>query len=107
MMAAHVWAGIEALVEVQAELRFRLSAYIAAVLEPPGPRRRDLFKRIQKLYDFRSKVVHGASVEEAAIRSHTIEARKLLARVMRTCVERGSLLSNDDFEQALFERSAT
>lgn len=107
MMAANVWTGIEALVDVQTELRFRLSAFIAALLEPPGTARRELFKRIQKLYDFRSKAVHGASVEDDAIRAHTIEARTLLARLMRTCVERASLVSTDDFERALFEVGAT
>jgi hypothetical protein len=62
-----------------------------------------LYKRIQKLYDLRSKVVHGAAVEEAAIRDHTIEARTLLARVMRNCVERNALVTCEDFERALFE----
>jgi hypothetical protein len=103
MMAANIWAGIEALVDVQTELRFRLSAFLAALLEPPGPARRALYKRIQKLYDLRSKVVHGAAVEEAAIRDHTIEARTLLARVMRNCVERNALVTCEDFERALFE----
>lgn len=107
MMAASIWVGIEALVDVQSELRFRLSAFLAALLEPPGTDRRALYKRLQKMYDLRSKVVHGAPVDEAAIRNHAIEARTLLARVMRICIERAALVTIDDFEKALFEGART
>lgn len=102
MMAAHVWTGIEALVEIRTELRFRLSAIIAATLEPPGPQRHQLFKRIQKLYDVRSKIVHGAKIDEKEIRSHTIQAREILARLMRRFVEVGSLPTSEGLEAALF-----
>jgi hypothetical protein len=56
MMAAAIWSGVEALFEINSELRFRLSAYIAACLVERGPGRKELFNSTKKLYDFRSKV---------------------------------------------------
>ncbi len=102
MMAAHVWAGIEALIEVKAELRFRLSALIASVLEEPGVQRRGMFKKISKMYDQRSKIVHGANLSTKDIRVHTIEARTLLARLMRSYVQRGKVPTMEELELELF-----
>lgn len=63
MVAATLWAGIEALLDIDTELRFRLAAYSASVLEQRGPGRKDLFVKVKKLYDTRSKAVHGGGLE--------------------------------------------
>jgi hypothetical protein len=106
MMAAHLWAGVEALVEVQAELRFRVAAYVASILEAPGVARRDLFKSVQKLYDTRSRAVHGSKIDAASLTAHALVTRELLGRLMRSCVERGGVPSAEEYETALFAPSA-
>jgi hypothetical protein len=65
MMAATLWSGIEALFEIQSELRFRLAAVIASILEERGNPRKDLYRRIKKLYDTRSKAVHGSPLSKS------------------------------------------
>ncbi|HEX8672239.1 MAG TPA: hypothetical protein VF710_10130 [Longimicrobium sp.] len=102
MMTAHLWAGIEALFNIQAELRFRLAAVIASLLEPRGEARRDLYRRVQRLYDVRSKAVHGAKLSADALEEHILEVRSLLSRLLCLSIERAALFSTDDLETALF-----
>jgi hypothetical protein len=53
MMAASIWSGIEALIGVDSELRFRLALSVASMLEPRGDTRYQLYCRIKKMYDVR------------------------------------------------------
>lgn len=101
MMAATLWAGIEALCGVRNELRFRIALIAAAILEPRGQRRRDLFKRVQELYDIRSKVVHGADVSTEALIEHVVEVKILLAQLLMKAVAAGRVFTKDDFETLL------
>lgn len=56
-----VWGALEALFTGSTtELRFRVSALIAACMKPPGPERVAEHKRVLKLYDARSAAAHGA-----------------------------------------------
>jgi hypothetical protein len=101
MMVASLWSGIEAIFGINYELRFRLSALIATSLEPPGTRRVEVHKRCKKLYDIRSKAVHGAPMKRSEIYEHAIEVRRLLGRIICRFVEEGKLLSTDELEEAL------
>src|SRR3546814_18597933 len=87
MAIAHLWAGIEALLGISSELRFRISAYIAAYLEPSGPSRVETFKRFRGLYDFRSKAVHGVSLSDKEMRGHVADVQDLLSRIIVKCIE--------------------
>jgi hypothetical protein len=49
MGATMLWSGIEALFAINAELRFRLAACIAATLEVRGNQRIDCYKRVKRL----------------------------------------------------------
>lgn len=102
MMAAHLWAGIEALFDIQAELRFRLAAVIASLLAPRGGERRDMYKRIQRLYDIRSKAVHGGKLSAEQVRDHIVEVRSLLSRLLQLFVEHGRMYSQNEIELAIF-----
>ena len=51
MMAAQLWAGVEAIFEVRFEISFRLPLLAALLLEKRGPECRDLRKKIKKLYN--------------------------------------------------------
>lgn len=55
-----IWGALEAIFAPgTGELRFRVSALIAAYLHPPGRERHEEQKRIAKLYDKRSAAAHG------------------------------------------------
>jgi hypothetical protein len=103
MMVASLWSGIEALVGVQSELRFRISLSVASLLETRGSQRSELYRRIKKLYDVRSKVVHGVVMREDEMVHHVAEVRKLLSKMVCTLVESGKVFSEADFESALLE----
>ena len=101
MMTVAVWAGIEALFQIQAELRFRLSVSIAVCLEPPGEERLHLFQDLKRRYDFRSRAVHGAPVLDEDLRAHVRFMRSVLARLLSKTTEKGIMVSTDEIEQAL------
>ncbi len=75
--ATILWSGIEALFHINTELRFRLAACIAATLEDRGAGRTDCYRRIKRLYDFRSRLVHGADAADVAVVEHIVEVRKI------------------------------
>src|SRR3546814_6656156 len=106
MAIAHLWAGIEALLGISSELRFRISAYIAAYLEPSGPSRVETFKRVRGLYDFRSKAVHGVSLSDKAMRGHVADVQDLLSRIIVKCIEGGSIPSSDQWDDLLLSGGA-
>ena len=103
LQTASLWSAIEAIFAVQSELRFRIAALVASQLAPRGTERRDLYKRVLKLYDVRSKAVHGSAVTDKALEDHVAEVRILLSRILCGIIERGSWMSPEDSERALFE----
>jgi len=100
VMVAMLWAGIEALFGINAELTFRLSAYIAVALEPPGKSRHERFKEAKRLYGVRSKVVHGAALSEEELREHVIATRTLLSRLLRAFTEQRKIPQAADLDEA-------
>lgn len=63
------WGALEELfAPSRAELRFRVSAHIAAYLEPVGPKRLETFKFVADLYNARSKAAHNCK-HRATMRS--------------------------------------
>jgi hypothetical protein len=58
---ALLWSGIEGLFDINSELVFRLSLYIARFLEGDNEeKRKTTFNNVKKLYNFRSSAVHGS-----------------------------------------------
>lgn len=102
MVVAALWAGIEALFEVQSELRFRLSALIASMLEPRGKTRLELYRRAKKLYDVRSKAVHGSPLSRTQIHEHVIEVRKILSQLLCKSIESKKVPTEQDFDDYMF-----
>lgn len=83
---ALLWAGIEGLFDVSTELIFRMSLYVSRFLEPDDVnRRRELFVGMKKLYDHRSKAVHGATLKDDP-QSAIDESAELLRRILWRCV---------------------
>jgi hypothetical protein len=103
MAVTKVWAGIEAFLGASTEIRFRLSTLIAAALEAPGDSRFTLYKKLQKLYDTRSRVVHGSAVDITKVESHLFEARSILTLLVRLVVDGGSVPTIVDLERLLLD----
>lgn len=101
MAISKAWAGIEGLFGVSSELRFRIALYVATVLCPPGPDRLRQFKASAKLYDQRSKVVHGVALSAEALRACAVESLGLLRGLLVDVIERRSVRATRDIEAAL------
>lgn len=102
MMAAQLWAGIEALFDVQYEISYRLGLLIALLLERPGPECRNLFRRVKKLYHERSRALHGSQVSEEALAEHVNQVRTLLAQLLAGALRRGRLPTKDELDDIPF-----
>ncbi len=95
-----IWGAIESLfAPSRAELRFRVSAYIAAFQEQRGPKRLELFKHVGKLYDERSKIAHSTADADhgALVSSYIILRNALIAMICN-----GAVPSQTDLENCLF-----
>ncbi|MGR6466372.1 hypothetical protein [Rhizobium sp. PAMB 3182] len=94
------WGALEELfAPSRAELRFRVSAHIAAYLEPVGAKRRELFKTVADLYNARSKAAHSAQdAEVAALIQSFIILRNALVRM----IDEGVVPTQADLEERLF-----
>lgn len=94
------WGALEELfAPSRAELRFRVSANIAAYLEPAGSKRLELFKLVANLYNARSKVAHSAqNAEIGALMQSFVILRNALIRMM----DSGAVPTQADFEKLLF-----
>ncbi len=101
MSAAALWSGFEALFGISTELRFRLALLAAAYLEDRGPARVSLYRRIKRLYDYRSKAVHGGATTDEILVEHIIEVRGLLSRLLCRMTEQCRQPSMEEFEVLL------
>lgn len=102
MAATMLWSGVEALFSISAELRFRLASCIAATLEDRGTERIGCYRRVKRLYDFRSRLVHGTTAGEEAIDQHVIEVRQILSRLICRFTEAGRIPDDAQTEELLF-----
>jgi hypothetical protein len=102
MMAAQLWAGVEAIFDVQLEVKYRIATLAACLLERPGPSRRERYRVVKKLYDDRSQAVHGRKFAEDKLRMHVAQVRTLLAQLIARLIDRGSVPSAEDFEDLVF-----
>jgi hypothetical protein len=95
-----LWGALEALFSPNtAELRFRVSALIAAFLAPPGVARQKRQKEIAKLYDKRSAAAHGKPKHSE---QHLLDTFNLVREVLIKIIERGSVPTADELDEMLF-----
>lgn len=95
-----LWAALEAMFSRErSELRFRVSSYIAAYIEPFGLARRDLQKKLSKLYDKRSATTHGAvDVDNDAL----FETLNVMRKVLVMMIDAGKVPTREELEERLF-----
>lgn len=96
MKAAQLWVGIEAIFEVEFEISYRLPLLAALMLKPRGPGCKKLRDQVKKLYNERSKAIHGQEFKNA--KEHVHEVRKLLAQLLTKIIEEGNLPTKQDFD---------
>jgi len=95
-----VWGALEHLFSpAKQELRYRVSANIAAFLEPPSASRLQLHQRLMKLYDARSGVAHGTKLKSRDAWSDTYA---LANRILLKMLASGHVPSKVDLEHELF-----
>lgn len=95
-----LWGALERLFSPSAaELSFRVSANIAAFLEPPGRARYALFKKVKGLYDSRSKAAHGSGKPDLAPYAETFWVAK---RVLVKMIETRHIPTKKELEANLF-----
>ncbi len=97
----------ENLVGSETEVSFRVSAALAKLLEPDPTKRKQFTKRLRKLYDVRSKLVHGAAVDPNDVNDACAQAIDVAAKALRVCYLKGrdwlSLKSGERSEAILLE----
>lgn len=94
---SRLWAGIESLLGIKSELVYRLSLYIATITAERGSNRIKAFKNGKRLYDLRSKAVHGGSIEEEKLWAGVFDSYEILKDILFDVVERGSVRSEEDY----------
>jgi hypothetical protein len=98
---ARLWAGIESLFGLSAELVYRIALFGSIGLAPRGEARLQAFRRIKGAYAIRSKAVHGEALAAEKLASGMSEAYEILRLLLLHCVIRGSVPNEEDLYRDL------
>lgn len=98
-----LWAGIEGLLQVEAEHNRRIALYCAILSNGTEEKKASRFEMVKKSYSLRSRVVHGAKPTPAKLETGYAEATELLADLLSRCVELGRVPSKEDLDRAAFK----
>ncbi len=97
-----LWAGIEGLLQVDAEHSRRIALYSAILMNGSKQAKADRFDLVKKSYSLRSRVVHGAKPAKEKLETGYAEATNLLSDLLSRCVELGRVPSRDELDRASF-----
>lgn len=104
-----LWAGIEGLLSVDAELRRRLALYSAILVRGSSEEKSRYYEFVKRGYDVRSRAVHGGKVGKEKLESGVSDATLILSDLLARCVEIGRVPSSSEFDHlaasATFESS--
>lgn len=81
------------------ELTFRLSAYVAAYLEPPGRKRIELQEKVKRLYAARSRAAHGTNCDPL---SDLRSTEDLFRRILVKIIEEKAIPTDERLKFSLF-----
>jgi len=98
---SRLWAGIESLFGISAELLYRLSLFGSIGLAPRGEARLQAFRRIKAAYSIRSKAVHGEALDNQKLGAGMVQAFEILRSLLLHCVLRGSVPTEEDLYREL------
>ncbi|MGR9231953.1 hypothetical protein ACU8NU_10350 [Rhizobium leguminosarum] len=95
-----LWGALEALFSPStSELKFRVSALIAAYLHDPGQERAEAQKRIAALYDKRSAAAHG---KPRHVPDDLVASFNLLRSCLMKMINEGGVPMKDELQNRLF-----
>lgn len=98
-----IWSAIEALLGFDHELRFRIAVAVARLLEVDEQARQKRFNEVKKLYDLRSKSVHGVQADKDAVDAAVDQSQELLCKLLEFFIRKGALLSKPQMEALFLE----
>ena len=75
---------------------------MASVLEERGSKRFALHSELKKLYDVRSKAVHGSQIEPIKMAQHLQRVREIFSLLMQKFIDNHKLPSVIEFEEMMF-----
>jgi Apea-like HEPN len=101
VQVASIFSAIEALIDVDQELRFRISMTIAKLLANGPEERQELFRKLKKLYDGRSKCVHGGGLTREKIIECRDGSLEILRQLIVCFVTRNDLPNRQKLEEFL------
>lgn len=110
MKVAQLWAGVEAIFDIEYELRYRLSTLAAKLLCSSGKECREVYTDMKTLYGERSKIIHGKQLakkkdaHEEKVREHITRIRSRLAQLLTKLIALGKVPTEEEFEEMLFEK---
>ena len=91
------------MLNVQSELRFRLAIEIAAFLGQDENEKIEIFNNLKKMYDIRSKAVHGANMDNTVLLQHILDTKEILAKMLIKIIENNTLPTSNDLELLLLK----
>ncbi|RXH38628.1 hypothetical protein XH99_00670 [Bradyrhizobium nanningense] len=93
-----LWAGIEGLLGVDAELSRRVALY-AALLHPGTPEEKGAYYNdVRKAYVIRSSAVHGGRANQTKLKAGYESASKILVGLLMRCVELGRVPASAELD---------
>lgn len=101
MAIARLWVGIEAMLNINTELSYRIALYASTVLEERGKARKMRFHDIKKLYSMRSRAVHGDPMTDEDLITTIEKSFRLLKEFIIYCCKRQQILTTDYIENLL------
>lgn len=110
MKVAQLWAGVEAIFDIEYELRYRLATLAAKLLGTSPAESRQVYADMKALYGERSKIIHGKllakkpDAHETKVREHISRIRARLAQLLTKLIALGKVPSEEEFEEMLFEK---
>jgi Apea-like HEPN len=97
-----LWAGIEGLLQVEAEHSRRLALYCALLSRGDESAKEARFEMVKSSYSLRSRVVHGAKPSADKLLKGYLEATELLADLLSRCVELGRIPQRQELDRISF-----
>lgn len=110
MKVAQLWAGVEALFDIEYELRYRLATLSAKLLGSTPFESKQVYADMKALYGERSKIIHGKQIgkkkdaHDGKVREHIIRIRTRLAQLLTKLIAIGRVPTEEEFEEMLFQK---
>ncbi|MER9524138.1 HEPN domain-containing protein [Mesorhizobium sp. M0292] len=94
-----LWAGIEGLLSVDAELSRRLALYAAILMDGTPDEKAAYFEEVKRAYSIRSQAVHGAKAKPDKLETGYRLASRILIGLLARCVEIGRVPSPAELDR--------